>query len=381
MKCNSCGANVADTAKFCEYCGTRLAVPVSEPAVEPVIEHTSEPIIETPAEAPSVPVEETVAVAAEPAAEDVQVTAENTEHSKADTAREQAYLNYEKKLQQMRQHQTDAAMAAVPVAVITEEATAAAVGEGSLPAITEEILPPQPNAVVMAGKSGFFTAANVLFTINTVLTALVSIGSVLLGTGGAIAAIIAISEYFGVDISAYIDAVVGDTMGVAILIGLGVTILANIPGILINIGLLTTSSACKRSNGESIRPTGLKLIRFISVLGLIFTVLFCAALLCVSIFFIVGDPYTKAMGITLLTLTVIAIIIMVFCFAKLLASLNKVIDTAQGQGEKKASTFLGVLCIIVAVFSLANIIACLALVFYAVTLFKYNSIVNSRNAC
>lgn len=396
MKCNSCGATVGDTAKFCEYCGTKLTLPVSELITEPVTETAAEPVsesvIEQTSDAPGDPVSEPVEealVTAEPTGEhtaEAEAEAAQPTVEKTDTAREEAYLNYEKKLHEIRQQQTNAAVTAVPVAV-TEidtptalEVSAPATGEESACAVDSEIISKQPNAAVLAGKSGIFAAANVLFTINTVLTALFSIVVPLLCAGGAVTAVAAISEHFGVDVSGLIELFAGETVVIALLVSLGAVILANLPNILINIGLCSTRSACKRSNGDSFRPTGLKLIRFITVIGIVLVSLILAAALCASVFFIIGDPTTRAMGITALTLTAVTTVVLVFCYAKIMSTLNNAIHTAEGRCEKKASTFLGVLCIIVAVFSLANIIACLALIFYAVTLFKYNAIINNRNA-
>lgn len=337
MKCNSCGATVADTAKFCEYCGTKLTVPIAEPVAEPI----TEPVIVQDVEPVIEPVSEPVP---EPAAETVPV-------------------------------------AVVEASIPVDTGTAAIPAEQEeIPSVKAEMIPKRPNAAVLAGRSGIFAAANVLFTINTVLTVLFSVGGLLLGAGGAVAAVAALSEYFGVDISGVIELLTGDTVVIALLIAIGVVILANIPSILLNIGLCSTRSACKKSNGENIRPTGLKLIRFITVVGIVLVSLVLAAALCASVFFIIGDPSIRAIGITALTLTAITVIVFAFCYAKIMSTLNNAIHTAEGRCEKKASTFLGVLCIIVAVFSLVNIIACLALIFYAVTLFKYNSIINSRSA-
>lgn len=383
MKCQSCGAAAADTAKFCEYCGTKLIRESEQPASTAVPVVPAEQVEQIPEE----PINVTESPEAVPAEEPPEAEIHTAQAVPAelpadtvpeDTTREQAYLDYEKKLRDMRKQQTETAIAAVAVAETAEEIPVQLPAESPSEPTAAEVVQ-LPNAVVLAGRSGIFGAANVMFTINTVLTAIASVVTVLLFAGGAVAAISALSEFFGINVYDYIGVLGSSALPIMIISGIIAAVFINIPLILINIGVCSTRSACKNSDGGSIRPTGLKLIRVIAVIGLILTALVCATGLVISVIFILGDSYTHSFGVTLLTFSAIFTVIMAFCFAKLMDTLNRAIDAAEGYYEKKASTFLGILCIIMAVFLLVNLPACLALIFYAVTLFKYNSIVGSRS--
>lgn len=285
-----------------------------------------------------------------------------------------------------------AAPAVIAPTASTPAAVPAAV-QAAVPAKTPEVKPAlnkapaekaagiilgEMNPVAEAGKTGLFAAANILFLINTILTFILTVVIAIFGSAGIIGISMFLFESFGIGtdtLEAFVAPFADSAPLVALIIG-GMILFVSIPTLLINIGAFMTRSACKHSEGGRVKAGGLKVIRAAVIIEAAAAALVSAASLILSVVLTVTDEYMSALGISSILFAAVTTLVMAFIFAKLLDSLTNAIDTANGYHPKKASTLLGILTIVAAVFGISNLILCISLIFYAVTLFRYNGKVN-----